>query len=285
MNLDTLKRDGRQLFAVGNTVYYGIGTEVYRVTMEGKKAVSIEQQPTKQSTAPEQPAPVPSAPAPVSQNQAKGQLSYRLIPDENPENPCTEDDGYLSKVIIFHRRYDFGNCKDFATPDAFSEFRQEHPEETLVWPLYMYDHSGITISLTPFSCPWDSGQVGWVWVPLAKARSEWAKLDGEALRERVFATVKAEMEVLDMYLRGECYGYEVTDEDGDVVDSCFGYYGEKDAEDAAKMAVKEAKAEARSRGNTAKCCQCGDKWKMEDMKALDDNLYCPICYVCVCKAS
>ena len=30
-------------------------------------------------------------------------------------------------------------------------------------PLYLYDHSGITMSISPFSCPWDSGQVGWIY--------------------------------------------------------------------------------------------------------------------------
>lgn len=35
----------------------------------------------------------------------------------------------------------------------------------VILPLYLYDHSGITISTGPFSCPWDSGQVGWIYAP------------------------------------------------------------------------------------------------------------------------
>ena len=29
-------------------------------------------------------------------------------------------------------------------------------------PLYLFDHSGITMNTSGFSCPWDSGQVGWI---------------------------------------------------------------------------------------------------------------------------
>ena len=33
-------------------------------------------------------------------------------------------------------------------------------QKFLMLPLYLYDHSGITMNTTGFSCPWDSGQVG-----------------------------------------------------------------------------------------------------------------------------
>lgn len=38
-------------------------------------------------------------------------------------------------------------------------------DKYVILPLYLYDHSGITISTVPFSCPWDSGQVGWIYAP------------------------------------------------------------------------------------------------------------------------
>ena len=38
-------------------------------------------------------------------------------------------------------------------------------DKYVILPLYLYDHSGITISTGPFSCPWDSGQVGWIKAP------------------------------------------------------------------------------------------------------------------------
>lgn len=38
-------------------------------------------------------------------------------------------------------------------------------DKYVILPLYLYDHSGITISTEPFSCPWDSWQVGWIYAP------------------------------------------------------------------------------------------------------------------------
>jgi hypothetical protein len=39
----------------------------------------------------------------------------------------------------------------------------EQIQGLVILPLYLYDHGGITISCSPFSCPWDSGQVGWIY--------------------------------------------------------------------------------------------------------------------------
>lgn len=42
----------------------------------------------------------------------------------------------------------------------------------IILPLYLYDHGGITISTRPFSCPWDSGQVGYIYASKDKFRKE-----------------------------------------------------------------------------------------------------------------
>lgn len=107
------------------------------------------------------------------------------------------------------------------------------PEGTLCKPVYLYDHSGITVSHSPFSCHWDSGQVGWhLWMP-----------DGSETLPDPDATLTAELETYDQYLRGEVYGFVVEARpavafgfdgsplklaDGDlwyVADSCWGFYG------------------------------------------------------------
>ncbi len=38
----------------------------------------------------------------------------------------------------------------------------------VILPLYLYDHSGITMSTGAFSCRWDSGQVGWIYAEKKK---------------------------------------------------------------------------------------------------------------------
>ena len=44
--------------------------------------------------------------------------------------------------------------------------------DNVVLPVYMYDHSGITINTTGFSCPWDSGMVGIIYVSKEKIREK-----------------------------------------------------------------------------------------------------------------
>jgi len=41
-------------------------------------------------------------------------------------------------------------------------------DKYIILPLFLYDHSGITMSTGPFSCPWDSGQVGWIYASKQK---------------------------------------------------------------------------------------------------------------------
>ena len=92
-----------------------------------------------------------------------------------------------------------------------------------ILPLFLYDHSGITMSTGSFSCPWDSGQVGWIYISIEKAASE-----GWKTPEQAYKAMQAEVEEYDHYLTGQCYGYVVEDADGEGVDSCWGFLGDSD---------------------------------------------------------
>lgn len=45
-------------------------------------------------------------------------------------------------------------------------------EKYIVMPLYLLDHSGLAMQTTSFHDPWDSGQVGWVYVSKEDALKE-----------------------------------------------------------------------------------------------------------------
>ena len=89
-------------------------------------------------------------------------------------------------------------------------------------PLYLYDHGGITISHGAFSCKWDSGQVGWHYITKAKLEDEF---DGE--EAKAMKCLEAELKTYDDYLQGNVWGYVIENEDGDDVDSCWGFYGDE----------------------------------------------------------
>jgi hypothetical protein len=90
----------------------------------------------------------------------------------------------------------------------------------------MYDHSGITINTTGFSCPWDSGQVGIIYISRKDAIKEWGKtICTASVVQKARSCLKAEVETLDQYVTGSVYGYRVLDPEGQQTDSCWGFYG------------------------------------------------------------
>lgn len=143
--------------------------------------------------------------------------------DWGGNNPRDWDN--LGVVVLGDRvRYNFG---DQALPvesiDAICR------DDSNIWlPVYMYDHSGITINTRGFSCPWDSGQVGIIYMPKAVAVANWGKkICTKAVAEKARACLRGEIETLDQYLRGEVFAYVVRRDD-EVLDSCGGFFSPAD---------------------------------------------------------
>jgi len=133
---------------------------------------------------------------------------------------------------IAHKRYSFGDKNYNNYEDIKIAENEAKRNGDIVLPLYMYDHSGITISLSPFSCPWDSGQVGFVQVPKKKMIEEFGKkVFTPALKKRALEIAEAEVSEMDSYCRGEVYGFNI--DDGE--DSCWGFVGD------IKYCIEEAK--------------------------------------------
>ena len=119
-------------------------------------------------------------------------------------------------------------------------FRGSFLKEYIALPVYLYEHSGTTVSTSPFSCPWDSGFFGIIAVPLDKVRREygWKNITVER-RKRIEEYLQGEIKTLDDYYTGEVFGYCITPEDDDSneLDSCWGFYGTD--------SLKEMEAECR----------------------------------------
>jgi hypothetical protein len=110
-------------------------------------------------------------------------------------------------------------------------------------PIYMYEHSGQTISLSPFGCPWDSGLCGYVFVFKDKILKEFPDTNDDNWRDKAEEVIESEIDVYDSYIQGEVYYYCLeeghtvehkdlvtgaiwTSTEYEVVDSCCGYYGD-----------------------------------------------------------
>lgn len=91
-------------------------------------------------------------------------------------------------------------------------------------PLYMYDHSGIALSTTPFSCRWDSGQIGYVYVSKEKIKETYKYVNKKTI-DKAVNILKHEIETIDHYVNGNVWKFSIKNDDV-IVDSCGGFYGD-----------------------------------------------------------
>jgi hypothetical protein len=148
----------------------------------------------------------------------------RIENDEDAVGPFEECDE-LGNYVCFHRRYNLGTKHNFNSPDDLRDFlAKEKPP--VQFNLYLYDHSGITISSSSFSCPWDSGQVGVAYATRDEIL-KWYKRKklNKLLIEEARNTMQSMLETYDYYLTGSVYWYSVVDSEGEDIDSCGGFYG------------------------------------------------------------
>ena len=163
-------------------------------------------------------------------------FTYRIEQDQFGESPRDWDN--LGTMICWHGRMDLGD-ETISQDNAEDVLNEWLKEPSIFLPLYIYDHSGITMRTTPFSCPWDSGQVGYIYVTLDKIRAEygWKRITAKR-RALIEKYLRQEVETYDQFLTGDVWGYIVEDEHGDVADSCWGFFGYDYTKEEAELAVK-----------------------------------------------
>ena len=154
--------------------------------------------------------------------QAKvGKYTVKVLQDDDPQNPREEWDN-LGKMICFHHRYKLGDKHNFSDSEELMEFLKKRKD--ILWlPLFLYDHSGITMNTRGFSCPWDSGQVGIIYME----KSVYCEAFGKKRvnKKHVYDILRSEVSVYDDFLTGNVYGFVVEEYGEEVIDSCWGYFG------------------------------------------------------------
>lgn len=174
-----------------------------------------------------------------------GLKGFKVIVERDPEppNPRKEFDN-VGKMACFHRRYTLGDEdhgirseENFGWAEMEAAIEQEHPG-ALILPLFLFDHSGITISTKPFGDSWDSGRLGLIFATAEKIKDEWG--DGPDAREHAASYLEGEVETYDQYLRGDVYGYRVLDPDGAEDDATWGIFGDEAAKGDARDALVSA---------------------------------------------
>lgn len=111
-------------------------------------------------------------------------------------------------------------------------------------PLYLYDHSGLSISTSSFSCGWDSGIVGFIYATKEKVKAEWGESPDAV--DKALEYLRGEVETYDTYLTGNIYDYTIYDDNDNMLDSLCGIFEYGHAVQELETAVK-AMAEDTSR--------------------------------------
>lgn len=186
---------------------------------------------------------------PVEIIEYKG-YSIKIYHDDSAESTREWDN--IGTMVCWHRRYNLGDKHTFSDPEEFLEWAKTQ-KGILILRLYLYDHSGISMSTGSFigkaqHAEWDSGQVGFIYVTKEKIIEEYGK--GKKAIAKAEKYLEGEVEIYDQYLRGNVYGFNVEHENG-YTDSCWGFYGsdfEKNGllNDHARPSID---------------CEIGERWK------------------------
>jgi hypothetical protein len=141
--------------------------------------------------------------------------------DSDPQNPRTEWEN-LGTMYCFHKRYTMGDEHKLTLSEAV---KMEQSKDFISLPIYMYDHSGVTINTTPFSCQWDSGKLGFIAVSKEKVRKDYSwKVITKARIEKIKEYLLNEVKTYDDFLTGNVYGYNIKDSEGNAKGSSWGYF-------------------------------------------------------------
>ena len=120
--------------------------------------------------------------------------------NDNPRTGCSNE----TIILCSHAKYLLGD-EQFADRAQIEARRTEIiAEGGHLQPLYLYDHSGITVSTTPFPCRWDSGQVGWIGMDAAQlAEREITAAETETIK----GIIAQEMKPWSAYVEGQVYAF------------------------------------------------------------------------------
>lgn len=152
--------------------------------------------------------------------------------DDAPVNPRKEYD-QIGEIVTWGKLQHLSDNPDIPAKYTGTEYKRLLEENgSFHLPVYCYQHSCIMLSTAPFSCPWDSGQIGFIFMSKKTFEEEYSGNITTATRVLV-----GEVEEFSNYLNGDIYGYIIKDENGDIIDSCWGINGYDYCMSEAKMVV------------------------------------------------
>lgn len=152
---------------------------------------------------------------------------------------------YLGTICALHPRYDLGDkdkhnyhYADYVGRGIgalLKDIKRDH-KPLAILPLYLLDHSGLSMRTSDFGDRWDSGMVGFIFVQKKDKENLWGKT--RLTQKKALDILESEVKEYDAYLRGHTYGYTIEKietcnlghEHRTHEDSCWGFVGEDPTE-------------------------------------------------------
>ena len=135
-------------------------------------------------------------------------------------------------MVFFHKRYNLPkeidiNSIHYDGWDEIEEVLRKDYDVLIARRVSMYDHSGVTIKIGSFSCPWDSGTIGFIVATRKDILKEFGlkKISPQAL-EKANKILEGEVETYDQYLTGDVHCFHI---DEPVEEACGGIFGYENA--------------------------------------------------------
>jgi hypothetical protein len=160
-----------------------------------------------------------------------GIYTVEIYYDNDPLNPRIEFE-HSDIIVAFHKRYQLGDTTDYRFQnfngwcELEAQIIKDH-DPAVIKPLYMLDHSGITISTTDFRDRWDSGQIGFIFMPRKGAYNTYmTKRITKAIKAKCNDYIESSVKEYNQFLTGSVFGYVIKDSNDRDVDSCWGFYGD-----------------------------------------------------------
>lgn len=186
-------------------------------------------------------------------------LCAHLYQDEDAESPRVDFDN-LGRIATVHLRRHVLKDKgedylpeDLGNWDEVEAYLRRERGAAVVMPVFLYDHSGISISTGSFvgrapHASWDSGQVGLVYARGEDIRRWYGvKRLSKATLDMAAELVKAEVETFNQYLSGDVYWYKIVrtstcdkcgNSSAEDLESLGGLYGYEYAKKEAMAAIE-----------------------------------------------
>lgn len=208
----------------------------------------------------------------------------QVIFDRDPLSPRDADN--LGIMLCGHRRYDLGDVPfkkfipewddvdgvmmDGVSAEELKRYLKMKYDTTVVLPLYLYDHSGLSISVGG-SAGWDSGFVGIIFDTERTREACGTPLD------RIEEALRDEVKYYDKYLTGQVYAVRVLDRTGSVIESCGSFFDEEDAMAEGKNMTPEAEDRSLTISEAlAMVVQAADEGRVEDIRPLIERTGLPV---------